>query len=786
MRTGQERFTHVELTSLDRVTISGRHFRVELRNDGDDDVFLLRDEENVARPRAYDAFEIADGVAKRQLIISRGFYGDEKAFEERRQRLDTSAIPGYIMYRVRMVKRYLELVQDGTFTRSQINEFYDYYTAENERQLPAPRAGRKKIIVETHDRGSPRNFQRWVARFVASGENPFSLMPQYKGSYYHDPKFTPEVNKLLDEEAKKLANAKRASIALHFRLLEIDNKAREYPRELCDLRTFYRRVAAQKKMLIDMGQNGADAAKDTYQLSKTATRKFRPLERVEMDEDKLDIIALLKGTRLWNIIHPKIQLEIEKRRFWASVAIDCGTRSILAFRLLDSDPHGRSAVETLHMAVMPKTGIVRWAGTTADWIQFGVPECVATDHGAAYLDEDFQSTVLSLCGTHLLPPTSNPGLRGRIERFFRTEKGWLRLFSGQTFSNPIERGNYDSKANASMDFEELARCLVRLIVDAYHLTRHKGLGDIKPIDAWATMTKGRRVKALTDPEEEGRIFGLNVGTRKITDRGVVCLGIPYYDDRLQQIVAHYKKAEIIVRSNPYDLGMLGFRTVKDRGFYYVKAAVHGFDGVSAIEWAAARKLMKEAYSQHDTQDEKIVAEALNHVRSVAKVAEDRHNISSHVLVQQDYDRMERELFAGYVVHSKLTMDYDPDPETFLLDQIGRDGVLATMTDPPLAEHVEEGVAVSASSKVFPSEGTFNPSQFQHVRTEEGIPEPITTPPPLTGSRPKKKKEKAPIVPTIADLLRGGPARGAEAENSKTSGRRSKLFDASGSDEDATE
>ncbi|MBY5399512.1 transposase family protein [Rhizobium leguminosarum] len=536
--------TTVNLSIFDRVEMNGGAFRVKPARDGKG--YILTEIRGAGAVDFYKHAEIARFIRHRAIVVKKDYYTEAEAIRRKKKLLDPDIIPEHIKFRARMITRFLEEEKQGARERSDesILAFYDEYVSKYEEFVPKPRGGRKKVIVETHHLCTPRHFMRLVNRFEEGDRSPFCLMYGGDPSDASPPKrkLSDRTNQFLDAEARKLATAKRIDIALHWELMKQANRVSADPVTLPHIRTFYRRVAEMKMMFIELGRLGPEATRNEYELSKTANRTYHPLERIELDEDKLDIILLLQKTRLWDVLHPDVQkkLLIWKDRFWASVAIDCGTRSILALRLLDSNPNGRSGVATLHMAAMPKDDFARTAGAESNWIQHGIPQEVATDHGAAYLDGDFHEAVVNLCGSHLMPPTGNPKLRGRIERFFKTGKRWLRLFSGQTFSNPIVRADYDSVASASMDFEEMGRCLVRLIVDAYHLTKHRGLGGQKPIDAWATMTKLRPVNSLSDPEKEGLIFGLRAGTRKISRSGVVCLGIPYYSPEVQELYKHLR------------------------------------------------------------------------------------------------------------------------------------------------------------------------------------------------------------------------------------------------------
>ncbi|GAK73433.1 putative transposase [Agrobacterium rubi TR3 = NBRC 13261] len=788
--TQTESFTTARLTMADRVEMNGAAFRVRLSRNGLG--VVLTEIGGLGAVDYLKHSEVSKFIRCRAMVVRRNFYSEEEAIRRRKKQLDPDIIPRHIMYRARMLTKFLEEEAQGRRVRSDdsILEFYEDYSDSYDAQLPSPRGGQKKVQVETHHPGTPRNFMRLLNRFEEGGRSAFCLMYGGDPSEASPPRrrLPDRTNQFLDAEARKLASAKKPEIALHWQLMKQDNDARPDPVELPEsIRTFYRRVAEQKRMLIDLGRDGTEATRDKYELSKTAQRKFRPLERIEMDEDKLDIVAMLKGTRLWNVIAPEVQEQIVLQRFWASVAIDCGTRSILALRLLDSDPKGRSAVETLHMAVMPKDEYAAAAGAQSTWIQHGIPEEVATDHGAAYLDDEFHECVVALCGSHLMPPTGTPRLRGRIERFFKTGKRWLRLFSGQTFSNPIVRGAYNAEANASMDFEELASCLVRLIVDAYHLTKHRGLGNQKPIDAWAQMTRDRPVNVLADPVLEGMIFGFRAGKRSISRSGIVCLGVPYWDAQLQVIIAHYEKAEVLIRVNPYDLGTLGFRMIGDDRVYWVKAAVPGFDGVSATEWAAIKRRLDETYSQHDIEDEKVIAKAFKDVMSVAKVSEDKHSVASHVVTKEDYERFERDLFNGYVAGGRTTPDYATYADALLIEN------LPDETAEDIGSHFEDDDEIAPPSHaedergsiLAAPEGNFDPERFARLRDENGIAHPRTVPAPDKDKKPRKskKKEESYRPTTISDLIRGAPASAREEKPKGRLAGRPPTFKSDWSNED---
>jgi putative transposase len=316
----------------------------------------------------------------------------------------------------------------------------------------------------------------------------------------------------------------------------------------------------------------------------------------------------------------------------------------------------------------------------------------------------------------------NARYRGTIERYFRTQnQRYMDLFTGRTFGNPIERGAYDSEAHASMNFEEFARCLVRLIVDAYHNTPHEGLNNMTPLDAWTTMTAKYEVRPLGTAHE--RIFDVNIYNQHIGRNGVKFLGIPYFDKKLQKIYMNYKDQKVDIRVNRWDLGKIRISTADKDGYFDLKTPIPGFDNVSVTHWRVAQRWMNKRFSHEQQKDLATVRRAIKATEHDAEVAEEKNNVTSHLTTEADFLKFNRE-FKSDLFQPKAGQDWgDYVPPEF---------------DAPPEELPPVATAPRSPSGILgpTATGPLDPDRFNKARREAGMrsPSPLRTPrQPTSGS-----------------------------------------------------
>lgn len=688
----------------DRVRLYGKRYRVKPRPDGLGYIFSPTDDDGEVYQPLH--LEISRLVSKRELRVDRHWFADENAFK-RAEAADHKDLPSYAVVRYLMVTKFLEGYDSGKWkkTADSAAEFYKFWDGMRERK----RGGTRRDDWDPLVRVTPRQFVRHVADFLKSGRNPYSLVLNHSGKTKHKSKFADDVREIAYEYISKIPDAKRPEASDSYDdflddpvISLIENKD-----EVPSRRTFQRWAEKRLQDLhLSVAHKGHDAAKDEFQMAGAGPRRYKPLERIEIDETKLDVMKLLKGTRLDGLLNERTKKKIRAMRFWASVAIDVGTKSILAFRLLDSDPGGRSGLETLAMAVSPKDGVALFAGSESPWPMHGLPQTVATDSGAAFDQRDFQYAVVELCGTHLIPPVRNARNRGTIERYFRTQnQRYMHLFSGRTFGNPIARGDYDAEANAALNFQEFARLLVRLIVDCYHRTPHEGLNNQTPLDAWSTETRKYEVRQLLEKHEG--IFHIIVHGQRIGRNGVKFLGIPYFDKKLQKIRNQYKNGTVNIRINPWDLSSIGLQTIDGNGYITLKTPIPGFEGLSVTHWRSVKRWMDQRFSINQQADLEIRRRAIRETKEEIAVAEERNDVSSHLVTEADLLHWDRTEFKNDIFQPKADQDWGDQAPAEV-------GAEAREVKPTAAPRSKRDILGPSSS------APLDPDRFAKARSEAGF------------------------------------------------------------------
>jgi putative transposase len=419
---------------------------------------------------------------------------------------------------------------------------------------------------------------RWWRRYSEAGEDLMMLAPFYKKRGNTKRKFAPNdqqksyevakiINEVIDEKylSRGRPTVKTTHDAVLSRIISI-NDFREVEDHLPlphrgSIHNIVNKLDPYEKTKARYGKR---LAKQMYDAVKQGPRPTRPLERVEIDHTKMDML----------IIDPVMRLPVG--RPWLSIALDVYTKLILGWYISFNPPSYLSVMQCLRHAIAPKTYIKKqYPNIVNAWDAYGLPELIVVDNGPEFHSTHFEDACLQLgINIHYAPPKQGK-YKGSIERWFRTHNQQL-LHSqpGTTFSNILDRADYDPKANAVITIEALKEMCHIYICDIYHQQKHRGIRDI-PARLW------KEAIAEYPPALPPHHTCLDVLLGCVTQRVISSKGIElhggglfYNDDSLALLRRRLRAGQQVrLKYDPTNLSMIHVADI-ERGLYLPVPAVN--------------------------------------------------------------------------------------------------------------------------------------------------------------------------------------------------------------------
>ncbi len=270
----------------------------------------------------------------------------------------------------------------------------------------------------------------------------------------------------------------------------------------------------------------------------------RPLEIVQIDHTQVDIIVVDEQSRE------------EIGRPWITLAVDVLTRMVTGFYLALEPPSVASIGLCLLHAVYDKTSWLAERGIDVPWPVAGLPNALHADNGSDFRSRAFVRACRNQ-GVHVvwrLP--GKPHFGGHIERLIGTQMGAVHLLPGTTFSNPVERGSYQSSKVARMTLRELERWIGWEIAGHYHQRIHTALHR-PPIAVWREHEERLDLRLPVDRMEFWVSF-LPEDERVLRRDGIHFCNIRYWSDVLAADLGQ-TKGKLLIKYDPRDLSRIFVR-----------------------------------------------------------------------------------------------------------------------------------------------------------------------------------------------------------------------------------
>lgn len=283
-----------------------------------------------------------------------------------------------------------------------------------------------------------------------------------------------------------------------------------------------------------------------------------PYAFVQIDHTRVDI-QLVDGEHRIPIGRP-----------WITVAIDVFSRMCIGYYISFDPPGMLGTGLCLTHAIRNKQEWMAKLGVDYDYPCQGLPRVVHADNAKEFRGNALQA----VCDLHHIDlrfrKKRRPQHGAYIERYMGTLMSEIHALPGTTFSNVVDKEEYDSEGKAVFSLPAFERWLAHLILGDYHNRPHSGLNDTPPLIAFKrglTADSGLPTGSLRIEADERRLYldFLPQFERTIQQYGVQIDDIHYSHDVLRRWVGARdpgnprRARQFLFKRDPRDIAFVYFK-----------------------------------------------------------------------------------------------------------------------------------------------------------------------------------------------------------------------------------
>lgn len=341
-----------------------------------------------------------------------------------------------------------------------------------------------------------------------------------------------------------------------------------------------------------------------------------PLAVVQIDHTELDIM-LVDDVDRQPIGRP-----------WITLAIDGFSRTVPGFYVSLDPPGDISVGLCIAHAILPKDKWLAKHNIDIPWPSWGVMNKIHADNAG-----EFHSDMLKrACKEYDIDlewrPVKKPHYGAYIESLLGTFAKKIHELPGTTFSNPKERGNYDSEGQAAFTIGELEEWLARYIAGVYHQEVHTALltSPVKQYEKGILGTKempGRGFPYRIKDEDRLKLDLMPAEERTIQEYGTVIDYIHYYSGVLNKYINETeknsnRKRKFIFKRDPRNISRIYFFDPELKEYFRIPYRDTSQPPMSIWEYRKVRRRI-EAQGIEDV-DEELIFRTLKEMRAIEERA----------------------------------------------------------------------------------------------------------------------------------------------------------------------
>lgn len=371
--------------------------------------------------------------------------------------------------------------------------------------------------------------------------------------------------------------------------------------------TVAQRIAGLHPAKIARSRGGQDAARPLQGAGGIPPEVTMPLEQVQIDHTVIDLIVVDERDRQ------------PIGRPYLTLAIDVFTRCVLGLVVTLEAPSAVSVGLCLAHAACDKRPWLEGLNVEMDWPMSGKPRLLYLDNAAEFKSEALRRG----CEQHGIRldyrPPGQPHYGGIVERIIGTAMQMIHdELPGTTFSNPGQRGEYDSEKMATLTLRELERWLA-LAVGTYHGSVHNGLLQ-PPAARWAEAVERVGVPAVVTRPTAFLVDFLPVIRRTLTRTGFVIDHIHYYADALKPWIARRERLPaFLIRRDPRDISRIW--VLEPQGQHYLEIHYRTLSHPAVTLWEQRQALAKLRQLGREQVDESALFRMIGQMREIVTTAQ---------------------------------------------------------------------------------------------------------------------------------------------------------------------
>lgn len=369
--------------------------------------------------------------------------------------------------------------------------------------------------------------------------------------------------------------------------------------------TVTRRISMLNPIEVGRRREGPDAVRTLQAAGGEVPLISSILEQVQIDHTVIDVVIVDERERQ-SIGRP-----------YLTVAVDVFSRALVGMVVTLEPPSAVSVGLCLAHTVGDKRPWLERLGVEVDWPMSGKPKSLFLDNAAEFKSEALRRG----CEQHGIRlsyrPPGQPHYGGIVERVIGTAMRRIHELPGTTFSNPGERGRYDSERLAALTLPELEKWLV-LAAASYHGSVHKTLGQT-PEAKWAAGIAATGLPAVTANQTSFLVDFLPVIRRTLTRTGFVVDHVHYFANALKPWISRRDKLEpFVIRRDPRDISRIW--VLEPEGHHYVDVPYRSIANPPISTWEH-RHALARLHDLGATQvDEAALFRMIDQMRQVRETA----------------------------------------------------------------------------------------------------------------------------------------------------------------------